>query len=162
MKSAPIPLISIMRKPLSIFTNTMRNIFWFAKMDKSTSNYYYLSFGSITVYAKFFIYLFLFARLHNIQNDELSQTIEELNEHTSIILNETLSNNVLLDLVSTKQRPRGSSVASFGMSTYGENPLLMYSDREYAFMKNTLVESKIPLPLGIGNIVSIQSCDDTT
>lgn len=104
----------------------------------------------------------LFGRLHNIHNDELSQTIEELDENASINLNETLSNNVLLDLVSTKQRPRGSSVGSFSISAYGPNPLLMYSAHEYVFMKNTSIESKIPLPLGIGNILSIQSCDDTT
>lgn len=109
-----------------------------------------------------FDFSFFIARLYNIQNDELSQTIEELDENASINLNETLSNNVLLDLMPTKQRPRGSAVNSFGISTYAENSLLMYSGREYVFMKNLMVESKIPLPLDIGNIVSIQSCGDTT
>lgn len=85
-----------------------------------------------------------------------------MDEDAAVNLNDTLSNNVLLDVVPTKQRPRGSSVGCFGMSAYRESPLLMYSGREYVFMKNTIVESKIPLPLGIGNIVSIQSCDDIT
>lgn len=88
--------------------------------------------------------------------------IEDLDENASTNLNETLSNNVLLDLIPTKQRSRDSSVGSFGMSAYGENSLLMYSGREYVFMKNIQIECKIPLPLGIGNIVSIQSCDDIT
>lgn len=106
--------------------------------------------------------LFSFNRLHNIQNDGLSQTIDELDENASINLNETLSNNVLLDVVPAKHRPRGSYVSSFGLSVYGENPLLMYSGRDYVYMKNAFIESKIPLPMGIGTIVSIQSTDDIT
>lgn len=92
----------------------------------------------------------------------MSQTIEELDSNETVSLNETLSNNVLLDLVPTKHRPRGGSVGSFGTTAYGENPLLMYSSHEYVFLKSTTIESKAALPLGIGDIVSIQSCDDTT
>lgn len=101
-------------------------------------------------------------RVHNIRNDVLSQTIDELDADKSANLTETMSNNVLLDLVPVKQRPRGSCVASFGMSTYAEHPLLMYSGREYVFMKHSSTESKIPLPIGCGTIVSIQSCGDIT
>lgn len=92
----------------------------------------------------------------------MSKTIEELDFSATVSLNETLSNNVLLDLVPTKHRPRGSSIGSFAISSFGENPLLMYSSHEYVFLKNAAVESRAALPLGIGDIVSIQSCDDIT
>lgn len=93
----------------------------------------------------------------------MSQNIVEMDGSAAMILNETLSNNVLLDLIPTKQRPRGGSIGCSGLSGTGETFRLMYSSREYVYMKyDGSIEAKIPLPLNIGNIVSIQSCDDTT
>lgn len=81
--------------------------------------------------------------MHNLANDELSKTLSAMAADDNVTLNETLSNNVLLDLVISKQT--NIKVVTYGLTLYEGKLLHVFGGNDSIFMRNEFMDRKILL-----------------
>lgn len=100
---------------------------------------------------------FLHFRISNIGSNELSRTMLEIDEGNLSNFNESLLNNVNLEIISSQRLQ--SAIGSSTLAYFYDENMIVLSGKEFIYLYRNSFEGKIPLPLGIGSFVKIQFCD---
>lgn len=93
----------------------------------------------------------LFGRLSGVENFTLVKSENGIADN-----NETISNNIILDVINPKRT--NVNVSSYAMTFYENQPAHIYCGENYIFMKSDGVDHRI----GLNGVKQLQSCSYVT
>lgn len=82
--------------------------------------------------------------------------INAIDENVTCNMNETLSNNVILDVISTTKHD--FQIDAYSLCSIGGDVTHLYSSNKHLYLKSTSLDMKIPLPKGCEAIANVLNC----